>query len=189
MVGRIDSDIPKLGKTIPKTFRIKEGILDEIVRRSNEYKISANQLVNQWLAKCLVLDPLWLHLNALTISQKSFSRVLEQVDKNKLEQIGNEMGRTIAPHLFTLFNVTPDWTSIYYALENAYSNACNWFKLKHYNTKGTQRIICEHNLGLNWSYFLKGYLGSMLKSLINIEPKIEVDSYIVKITAKNQMNF
>lgn len=189
MSGEYDSKLTLKGKSIPKTYRIKKEVIDEINSRSREQRISTNQLVNRWLEKCLILDPLWKHLDAMTIGQATFIKILKSSNKDEMEKIGSEMGRTIAKHLFTIYNIEPNWTSFNYMLEEAYSNTCNWFKFKHYINNDTHQLICTHNLNINWSNFIKGYIESMLNNLFNVNPKIEIEEHIVKFTVINQQSY
>lgn len=180
------SDATNSHKSVSKTYRVRKDVLEEIDKRAKEYGISSNQLVNQWLIKCMYLEPLWKHLDAVTIGQKTLSALIMSADENEIEKVGDDLGRVIANQLFTLYHVKPCWTSLAHAFEEVYSKNCNWFRFKHHTTGDTHNLIFIHDLGYKWSIFLKSYIGTTIKILLKVEATPEIDEQMVKFTAKDQ---
>lgn len=173
-------------KSVSKTYRIRKDVLDEIDKRANEYGISSNQLVNQWLTKCMYLEPLWKHLNAITIGRSTLLPIIASANKDELEKIGSDLGKVISKNLFCLYNVELSWASVTYAFQEVYGKNCNWFDFKHHVMDDTHNLVFVHDLGLNWSNFLNSYIGIILKTLLKVDAVSEIDEKMVKFTAKDR---
>ncbi|MCL4437104.1 MAG: hypothetical protein M1503_10900 [Thaumarchaeota archaeon] len=163
--------------TAPRTFRIRKDVLDELDRRASGRLITANQLVNQMLYRELFLEVLFREIDALTVGRETFEAILNSTNTSGFEEAGRRMATIVPVQLFALHQVEADLQSYIYALGEVYGKICGWFSFKHQTERNRHRLIVTHDLGPNWSAFLKGYIGEMLRKTAGEEPKIVSDEH------------
>ncbi len=172
--------------TAPRTFRIRKDVLDELDRRASGLFVTANQLVNQMLYRELFLEALFREIGALTVGRETFAAILKSTDTRDFEAAGRRMADIVPPHLFELHQVEANLQSYMYALGEVYGKICGWFSFKHLAERDRQRLIITHELGPNWSAFLKGYIGEMLRKTTGAEPKVIGDEHTLTFEVKTQ---
>ena len=169
--------------TQKRTYRLDDDITAELVKRAREYGISENQLVNKWLKRYLYLDPLQKYLHAITLGRDTLLNIAKSDgSKEDLERVGRFLGGIAASQLFPAYNIKPSLATVITALDQVYSKTCGWFEFKQHSKKDACYLILLHEMGSEWTAFLKGYFESYLKVLLNLEPKVRVTDNMLEFT-------
>ncbi len=172
--------------TAPRTFRIRKDVLDELDRRASGMLMTANQLVNQMLYRELFLEVLFREIDALTISRETFTSILKSTNTGDFEEAGRRMADIVPVQLFAMHQVEANLQSYIDALGEVYGKICGWFSFKHLPGRNLQRLIVTHELGPNWSAFLKGYIGEMLRKTTGVKPKVVGDDHTLTFEVQTQ---
>lgn len=172
--------------TAPRTFRIRKDVLDELDRRASGRFMTANQLVNQMLYRELFLEALFREIDALTISRETLIAILKSTNTSDFEEAGRIMADIVPVQLFALHQVEANLQSYIYALGEVYGKICGWFSFKHLPERDRQRLIVTHELGPNWSAFLKGYIGETLRKTTGVQPKVVGDEHTLTFEVQTQ---
>ena len=185
--GRRDSSSKKKTKGL-RAFRFKSDALWELDRMARERGANANQLLEKFLDRELILGRLWPQIHPVNIGREDLKMVLEiarassEQGPSKLVTAGGEFGGTVPTQMFAINNVEPSWDTVIYSLDQVYGKTCNWFEFNHHvENEDKHKLVFTHELGFGWTDFQKGYQTNMLRSLLKVEPKIikETDRMLV----------
>lgn len=161
-----------------RTFRFKKDTLRELDRMAKEMNVSANQLADDCIVENLIHKMLKNGIQTMTLSRESIMKILAlSKDDNEIRGVGWELGGSGPKQIYAIHDVELNWNALLIDLDRVYSKACGWFEFKHYchrdrTGKETRRLIFTHDAGSKWTAFLEGHMMNMLKSLLNVEPKV-----------------
>lgn len=161
-------------KRIHRNYRVKETVVEDLEMVSEVMSMPVNQLVNECLEEGLIHRRLKISIDAMTLGREAIVKILEHIKNDaEIEQIGREMGGSLPKQHYAVHNVEPTWDTVLDAFDRIYSKACGWFEFRHYvGEEDTHRLLFIHDAGPKWTLYLKGYIPTMLKSLLKVEPKI-----------------
>jgi hypothetical protein len=71
--------------------------------------------------------------------------------------------------------------NICWLLEKGYGDYANWFDSFSSIIDGKQRFHLSHQMNNKWSTYVGAYMNSMFKSILDIDPRIEIRSNSVTI--------
>jgi hypothetical protein len=165
-----------------RSFRFRSVALQELDRMAQEHEINANQILERFLDRELILGHLWPQIHPVTIGREDLKRVLDiardtEEGPSRLVTAGGEFGGTVPKQMFATHNVRPGWDTVIRSLDQVYGKTCNWFRFRHHvEGEDQHRLVFTHQLGLGWTDFQRGYQTEMLRSLLKAEPKITTET-------------
>lgn len=150
--------MPREGRTVAKSFRINEKALAALQEEATRQNVSVNTLVNQLLLDYSEFGRFLQRINALRLSRKTFSEILNFVSDDNLIKAGVIAGKGAPMALIASKwgKITVSTVIEYIHDLSAYANLFEYYE-KNENERWT--ITLMHELGPKWSMFLTNYIG------------------------------
>jgi len=170
------------------SFRIPEQTRRELNKEARRQGINLNALTNRILTKYLIFDRLVEHEHSIVLDKRIFLPVIEKVSREDLEELGKKLGPKLLYQSLDFFDIEPTVESLvshYFEPMGAYSGR---YQSNVVGIGPDLKLILEHDYGIKWSTFLAEYTKGVVKSLLGIEPKIELDDDVVKIEFRTGTN-
>jgi hypothetical protein len=173
--------MPNEEKTLIRTIRISKA-LDALLRKDAKTKrITVNALISSIMTKYAEWDRYNERFGVISIKRDAFRSILGMIEDDKIIRVSKEIGAQI-PKQFILFWFKKTTLETY--LEYM-SLVCRYAEFAQYevDTDGTNyTMTLLHDLGENWSLFLKNWIEQGMKTTIGIIPLFEIskNSVIVR---------
>ncbi len=163
-----------------KSFRVNEKALAALQEEANRQSISVNTLVNQLLLDYSEFGRFLQRVNALRMSRKTFSEILNVVPEDGLVKAAQTAGKSapIALIASKYGKVTVNTVIEYIHDLSAYANLFEYYE-KNENERWTVTLM--HELGAKWSTFLAHYIGEAF-STAGVQPKVKTSDRAVIFT-------
>jgi len=172
--------LPRIGRTVAKSFRVNEKALEALQEEANRQRISVNTLVNQLLLDYSEFGRFLQRVNAIRMSRKTFSEILTAVPEDGLIKAAQTAGKSAPTAL-----IASKWGRITLnsVLEfihdlSAYANLFEYYE-KNEGERWTVTLM--HELGSKWSTFLNHYLSEAFFTA-GVQPKVKMSDRAVIFT-------
>ena len=173
-------DLPREGKTVAKSFRVNEKALGALQEEAGRQSISVNTLVNQLLLEYSEFGRFLQRVNAIRMSRKTFSEILNAVPEDGLVKAAQTAGKSAPMAL-----IASKWgkVTVNTVLEfihdlSAYANLFEYYE-KNEGERWTVTLM--HELGAKWSTFLTHYLSEAFAAA-GVQPKARTSDRAVIFT-------
>lgn len=145
------------------TFRIASEIRSKLTEEARRSGTSLNSLVSQILSTYDLWGRQAKELGLLPFNKAILRELFNVINRDSLEAIAKRAGETVArEEIIFLFNeVSPETVRRYIELRGTHFSAYH-----HRYENGRHYFTLQHDLGINFSLFLKGYLSAAVKSAI-----------------------
>jgi hypothetical protein len=163
----------KKKKTVLRTVRLTQE-LDSILQDDAEKSgLTVNGLINRIMTKYVEWDRHTERFGFVSFARQTFKSILEEVDECKVEQIAINTASPI------LKAVTLFWFKELNAetLLKTISNYCKYSGLgvSEIKVEGAQcTMTFRHDLGRNYSIYLKNAISQFVKTTLGLVPKTEI---------------
>ncbi|HEV2226313.1 MAG TPA: hypothetical protein VGR56_05850 [Nitrososphaerales archaeon] len=169
------------GLTVHASFRVSADVRRELQKEAIRRKISFNSLGNRILEKYLSFDRLVEHEHSVVIERKVFSRILEKIAVEDLQEIGRELGQKAAKEDFEFFGIPPTLGNLitrYFEPIGAFSDR---YDSNIVGDAPYLKIVLAHEYGHKWSIFLGEHSIGVVESILGAKPNIEIGEDVVTI--------
>ena len=172
--------MPREGRTIAKSFRVNEKALEALQEEAKRQSISVNTLVNQLLLDFSEFGRFLQRVNALKLSRKTFSEILNSAPEDGLVKAAHTAGKgaPIALIASKYGRVTVNTVLDYIRDLSSYANL---FEYSEKNENERRTVTLMHELGSKWSTFLAHYIGEAFATS-GIQPKVRTSDRAVIFT-------
>ena len=179
---RFRGQLAQKQKTVTRTFRIRaewDNILQEEAERQG---ISVNVLVNLILRKYALFDKWARNYNVISLTQRTFRELIDEVPLEKLSLVGEKSGPSDAQNILNLMGLPQNYDSFVHLVSEHFggSDLAMWFSCYRHSHENNDVFHLQHNLGPGWSIYLQKYLLSFLSSL-KIDGEARVYDYAVNL--------
>jgi len=171
-------------RLVSRTFRVPQESLKRLDAEAKNRDVSVNALLNQILTKYLTFDLFGEKANPIIIAEATLLALMDHLTPEQLEQAGNKAGSKVLSSLLVHYNIKPTLDSVLEYYIRPMSKYSGWFSSKYYEEE--KKITLHHTFGLKWSYFLKGHVGASIRSVLKVEPKIDISESSAIIYLRNQ---
>jgi hypothetical protein len=164
-----------------RSFRIDESLSEVLNGEAERMGVSVNAMINSILKQYSEFTRFQAKLDMMTINREIFKNLLGQLSDNESYSLGLEMGKDIPNDTILFWKKNVSYESVLEYLEKI---ICTYGYVGTFDELETDKykiIVIRHRLGPNGSKFLHGYLKSMLKQTLDLEPAIDVTDYSVKL--------
>lgn len=170
MIGK--DPFPK-EKTVTRTIRINEAY-DEALRYEAERQgVSVNTLVDQVLRRYSHSYRYFDNLSAVTVSGKTLEKLLSNIPKDKMGEMGKALGEERPKNLLLLRGLPLDYNSVIWYLTELLGDTSNWYRATYHRREEHDILHLSHGLGEGWSLFLERYATAFFREVLGITPKTE----------------
>ncbi|UCC58807.1 MAG: hypothetical protein JSW14_02555 [Candidatus Bathyarchaeum sp.] len=124
----------------------------------------------------------WTELsNDVSLPPKTLREILNSVRVETLGAIGSKCGTLDYINVVNAMGLRKNYDSFVYLLTEHLGgpNFAKWFHCFHHVSGNKDIFHLQHNLGHNWSVYLKAYIISCLRSVIDTDVKTRVYDYAV----------
>lgn len=164
------------------TFRINSNYLSELRRLADEDKISLNTLVNQILKSYVDWESVAVKAGFAVFQREVVKELFNAVDQNTLQQIAMRTADKSKDTLLLMKGAT-NLDAALSLLNNRSKKA--GFSYREFDEPDGQRIVVQHDMGINYSTFFKTHNERMFN---NAGYSVKIDttdsSTIIKILNK-----
>lgn len=140
-----------------------------------------NALTVNILEKYISFDRIAEHVGVIPLNSVLFSKMLEDITPEEMEEIGRELGPRLIKGTFAFLDLDYDLDSLienYFEPLGAFSR---WYSFNIAGTYPNRRLLFEHAHGPKWSAFLKNYITSIIKSSTGTEPRVLVSDGLITV--------
>lgn len=155
------------------TLRIPSSITNILKKEADKRDLPLNALITKILFKNVSYDMQVNTLPAVTVSDVLFSRIIDKLDADDLEEIAKE-GPDIIKKIFAIQGIEYTLKEVmdkHFIIMGKY---CGWYSFSNTGNDENNRLVFETQLGAKWIDFLMAYVTNILESL-----KIKINSKLV----------
>ena len=174
-------------KTITRTFRIRKEWDDILQEEAERQGISVNVLANLILRKYALFDRWTRGYNAISLTQRAFRELIDNVPAEKLALAGEKSGSSDIENILDLVGLPKNYDSFAHLVSEHFGGPdwAMWFTCYRHAHESSDTFHLQHNLGPSWSNYLHKYLLSSLRSL-KINCEVRVYDYAVNLKVFQQ---
>jgi hypothetical protein len=169
-------------KTITRTFRIKSEWDDILKGEAERQGITVNHLMNSILERYACFDRLARSSNFISLTKHAFHEILKDIPLEHLSRAGEITGAKDIQDVLDMLGIPSNYDSFVHLVRRHFGgpNCAMWFNC--YSSIQENRVLLhlQHDLGHEWSVYLKNYFLSYLKTL-NIACEMKVYDYALNI--------
>jgi hypothetical protein len=161
--------------TVVRAIRIDSSLDKTISETAEEKGLSFNLLANQLLTKYCEYGRVAEKLGFIELPPLTLKNLLNLISNEESEMLGSSSGFSgqNAKQLVSMITGKSDLDGFFGTLKIMERNT-RAFTLDISTRENERQIIMSHNLGIKWSYFLKGMISSTLRGNYHLNPTFEV---------------
>lgn len=160
---------------------------DEVLSEEAEKKfLSVSSLLNQIIRRYVLFTRFNERPSAIVLPYNVFDALIDHISDEDLAEIGKKTGATVIEENILQRGKPSNFDTITWLLETIYDSYNNWFNFTRSTINGEERIHFTHQLNTKWSQFLGSCMESVFKSILDINPKIEIRSNSVTVYLPKQ---
>jgi len=163
-------------KTVTRTIRIDEAYDEALRYEAKRQGVSVNVLVDHILRRYTHSYRYFDSLKSITISCKTFERLIRNIPNEKMSEMGKPLGEERPKNVLLMRGLPLDYNSVIWYLTERQGDTSNWYTAA-YNQRGDHDMLhMSHMMGEGWSLFLESYITAFLKEVLGIVPETETMS-------------
>ena len=137
------------------TFRLNSIVLEKMSKRADLQKTSLNVLVNQILQNYVEWNVDSIKAGWIPVQRTSLMKLVESIDEKNVSNIARESAKLCGKNSILYMYGKYD---LEHVLKNIRAKAQrSGHNIKEYDENNNHEIVIQHDLGWNWSIFLKSY--------------------------------
>jgi Holliday junction resolvasome RuvABC DNA-binding subunit len=168
--------------TVVRAIRLDSSLDKMASEAAREKGLSFNLLVNQLLTKYCEYERVAEKLGFVELQSITLKNMLNLISNEESEMLGSTSGFSgqNARQLISMITGKSDLEAFLETLRLMERNTRAFTAdISHKNEE--YQIIMSHNLGMKWSYFLKGMISSTLEDAYHEEPSFEVTEIFITV--------
>lgn len=166
------------GKTEVRSIRIPKDIGKIIEDEARDREISVNALVSVILKKFADFDRYSDKFEYITLPKEAFHLIIQELDDESVARIGTQVGQTVPKEVAQFWFKTLDINAFLFFLSNVVKHS----NLTQYDIKlvgGTYAVTLHHDLGMQWSKFLRYCFEGAVNTILNTSATFELSKNTV----------
>jgi hypothetical protein len=177
-------------RTIGRSFRIDEQWLTALSEEAERSGISSNAFMNKILQEYFEFQRFARRFGTITLSQKSFSSIIDACPTEALTEIGKKAGSVEALDIFRTVGLKQNHEDAIYYVTKILSEYANLFKFEHYIINNKEYFHLRHNLGEKWSICIAEVVSAVLEFCCNRKVKKELleDAVTLELSLSPYLN-
>jgi hypothetical protein len=177
-------------RTIGRSFRINEHWLTALSEEAERSGISPNALLNKILQEYFEYLRYSKRYGVITLSQKSFSSIIDACPKEALIETAKKAGSVIARDAFRMAGLRNSYENTIQYVTKTLGDYGNWFKCDHYIINNREYFHLRHTLGEKWSIYVSEAVSTFLESCCQKKVKKEFleDAVTLELSSSPYLN-
>lgn len=168
------------GSTV-RSFRIDKSLSEILNSEAERMGVSVNAMINSVLKQYAEFTRFQSKLDMLIINREIFRSLLGKLNEDDSYLLGLDMGREIPNDTILFWKKNVSFESV---LEYIEKIMCTYGYIGTFDELETAKhkiIVIRHRLGAKGSRFLLGFMKSLIKQTLELEPQIDITDHSVKI--------
>lgn len=156
------SDMTQTRDFVTITFRLDKQVIDNFRGQSEKSGISVNALVNQVLRNYIEWDVFEPRVGVIPFPKAVLANIYAEMNADQVARLASNIGKNTAIDMAIFMKGRIDVLDFVSWLEMRMRNS--GFEIIHRvdGTKGVHSVTIKHDLGKNWSLYLKIMMESVL---------------------------
>lgn len=169
-------------KTVLRTIRLTQE-LDSLLQKDSRTKgISVNALISELITKYATWDRFTDKFGFVQVARRTFRHIVNAVDDEQLAKIAEKLGAEMPEAITSFFLHKLNFETLVATLSlfERYSG----LQVHEMETEeGQCTITFHHELGRNWSVFLKHFMNEYFKTGLHVAPNTSIvgDSVVLSL--------
>lgn len=168
----------RAARTALRTVRLSQSLNDVLEKDAQSKNLSVNALISTILTRYAEWDRYTEKFGFVSVTKELFRTLLSSSTKDHLPQVAEALGRKLPKEVMQFFWRKADLQAflLYIAAFSKYGGLAEY----ELHQEGEDYVVtAHHELGENWSIFLKHFLSAGIQSIFSTPPKFEVTSNTV----------
>jgi hypothetical protein len=164
------------------TFRLSRKVMERLRKQSEESGISMNALVNQVLGHYIEWDSFVLRIGMIPFPKAVLAKIFAEMNEEQIAKLASSIGKVTAIDMAIFMKGRIDIFDFISWIETRMRNSD--FEVMHRidSTKGIHTVTIKHDLGRNWSLYLKTMLESILADFFKKQSDFIVSDSMVSVS-------
>jgi hypothetical protein len=176
------SDVVETREFVTVTFRINRKVIESFRKQSEESGISMNALVNQVLSHYIEWDSFEPRVGMIPFPKAVLAKIFAEMEADQIANLASSVGKNTAIDMAMFMKGRIDVLGFISWIESRMKNS--GFEIMHRidSTKGIHVVTIKHDLGKNWSTYLKIMLESILVDFFKKQSDFIVSDSMLSIS-------
>jgi len=171
-------------KMVTRTFRLNPEYDVVLNEEAEKHGLSVSALLNQIIRQFVLVSRFTQRVPAITLSYHTFAPILDRISDNDLVEVAEKTGAIIPEEAILQRGIKMNFENVNWYIDVIYGKYGNWFDSNQSIINGEERVHLAHQLNHKWSQYLGGYMNSMFKSTLDLQPKVETRENSVTLYLK-----
>jgi hypothetical protein len=158
-----DKETNSTHKLVHSSFRLKEAVVKSLEKEAQKRGVSISNLVNKTLQNYLTCEMYFEELGFILVSKDFLRRIFNKLDSKHVEDLGRELGLTVANEYISYFFPEVNTDSLINFLDL-------WFKrfqsYQHRLENNRHFYVLNHDINMNFCIALKAMLEGLIEPIL-----------------------
>jgi hypothetical protein len=181
-----ENDIDKKTREfVTMTFRIKRKAVESFRKESEKSGISINALVNQVLCDYIEWGSFEPKIGMIPFPKAVLGKIFSEMKEDQIAKLASGVGKDTAIDMAMFMNGHMDVLVFISWIETRMTNS--GFEIVHRvdSINGSHTVTIKHDLGRNWSLYLKVMLQSILTDFFKKQSNFIVSDSLLSVTFRS----
>jgi hypothetical protein len=171
---------------VTRTIRI-DSKLDKALRdEADERGQSVNNIVESLIHRYINNDRFFTEDQIVGLAPTTLSHLFEGLSNEATLKAGSNTGRLRARNNLLIRGLPLEYDSLKWFITDVLGGYRGWFRCSFHEMDEAQMFHLRHSLGESWSLFIKSYLESMFRDILEIELEAEAVNSTVALMIPNK---
>lgn len=170
-----------LSNSTVRSFRIDKSLSETLNAEAERMGVSVNAMINSVLKQYAEFTRFQSKLDLLIIHREILRSLLVRLSEDESYLLGLDMGKDIPNDTILFWKKAVSFETVLEYIEKIICTYGYVGTFDELETNEHKIIVIRHRLGAQGSRFLLGFMKSLLKQTLQIEPEIDITDYSVKI--------
>jgi hypothetical protein len=177
-----DNDIEKAREFVTMTFRINKKVIESFRKESERTGISINALVNQVLCHYVEWDSFEPRIGMIPFPKAVLGKIFSEMKEDQIAKLASSIGKDTAIDMAIFMSGRMDVFIFISWIEARMRNS--GFQVVHRvdSAKGFHTVTIKHDLGKNWSLYLRTMLQSILADFFKKQSDFIVSDSMLSVS-------
>jgi hypothetical protein len=164
------------------TFRINRKVVERLRKQSEESCISINALVNQVLRHYIEWESFEPRIGMIPFPKAVLGKMLAEMSEEQIAKLASSIGKDTAMDMAIFMRGRIDVLAFISWIETRMRNS--GFEVEHRvdNAREIHTVMIKHDLGKNWSLYLKIMLESILAEFFKKQSEFIVSDSMLSLS-------
>jgi hypothetical protein len=177
-----DNDMDKRREFVTMTFRINRNVVERFRAESETSGISMNVLVNQVLCHYVEWDSFEPRIGMIPFPKTVLGKIFYEMKEDQIVKLASSVGKDTAIDMAMFMKGRMDALMFISWVEARMRNS--GFEIVHRvdNAKDIHTVTIKHDLGKNWSLYLRTMLQSILVDIFKKQSEFVVSDSMLLVS-------